>query len=198
VTQYAALFRAVRQGRVLHFNDLEHGWPEQPWDVEIAYAQSAAFVAHLAARYGPQRMAELVDAVGRGASFEAAFARAFLVTLRLEEDAWREGLPARYGWLPLATTEELLWLLAAALCLAAFVLRQRQKTRHLAQLEAEEAEEARLAAEVAALAPPDALGGDAERTDALLEAWEEPPAPGSPGEPTPAAAGEAPPKPTLH
>lgn len=196
VSQYAALFRAVRQERVLHFSDLERGWPEQPWDVEIAYAQSAAFVAHLTSRYGPQRMAELVDAVGRGSSFEAAFARAFLVTLRLEEDAWRDALPARYGWLPLATTEELLWLLAAALCLAAFLLRQRQKTRHLAQLEAEDVAEARLEAEAeaalrlsTAAVPPEAT----PPTDGLLTAWDEhatveepapPPEPGTPAKPT--------------
>lgn len=200
VTQYTALFRAVRQERVLHFEDLARGWPEHPRDVEVAYAQSSAFVAHLADRYGPQRMAELVDSVGRGASFEAAFARAFRVTLRLEEELWREALPARYGWLPLATTTELLWLLATALCLAAFLLRRRQKARRLAQLELEEAEEARLAAEVEAAAaaegalrvtPVGAAPDDVDWSAAATDAEAPPPEAPTPDE-------VRPPKPTLH
>ncbi|MBF5041154.1 hypothetical protein IR215_02025 [Simulacricoccus sp. 17bor-14] len=208
VSQYTALFRAVRQDRILHFEDLDEGWPEQPWDVEVAYAQSSAFVAHLASRYGPERMAELVDAVGRGAPFETAFARAFRSTLRLEEESWREELPARYGWLPLATTGELLWLLATLLCCAAFVLRQRQKRRHLAALELEDAreaeEEARLAAEEAALAAPSTLALP-PLTDSALPSWE-PPAPAASEAPPEAAPPEAerdaeaqrPTKPTLH
>jgi hypothetical protein len=48
VAHYAALFRAVTQEKVLHFEDLSERWPDRPTDVEVAYAQSADFVAWLA------------------------------------------------------------------------------------------------------------------------------------------------------
>ncbi|MFP2934267.1 peptidase MA family metallohydrolase, partial [Pyxidicoccus sp. 3LG] len=120
ITHYSALFRAVTQERVFHFEDLHDDWPDHPADVEIAYAQSAAFVAHLSAKFGPQAMGELVDAVGRGEPFEQAFGKAFRTSLLVEETDWRGGLAARYGWLPLTTSSALLWLAASGLCVAAW------------------------------------------------------------------------------
>ncbi len=59
-------------------------WPDLPSDVEIAYAQSAAFVAWLSAQHGPEGMGRLVDAVGAGQPFEHGL---------------RQGLPdPRCGW----------------------------------------------------------------------------------------------------
>ncbi|AGC44888.1 hypothetical protein MYSTI_03582 [Myxococcus stipitatus DSM 14675] len=139
LTHYSALFRAVTQERVFRFTGLSSSWPDRPADVEIAYAQSAAFVAHLTARYGPQAMRELVDGVSRGEHFETSFAKAFRTSLDVEEDGWREGLAARYGWLPLTTSSALLWLTASVLCVAAYVRRHRQKAIRLAEMAAQEA-----------------------------------------------------------
>ncbi|QSQ16115.1 peptidase MA family metallohydrolase [Myxococcus landrumensis] len=139
LTHYSALFRAVTQERVFHFEDLSSAWPDLPADVEIAYAQSAAFVAHLSARYGPVAMRELVDGVSRGEPFETSFGKAFHTSLDVEETSWREGLAARYGWLPLTTSSALLWLTASVLCVAAYVRRRRQKAVRLAEMAAQEA-----------------------------------------------------------
>ncbi|WP_338866823.1 peptidase MA family metallohydrolase [Myxococcus stipitatus] len=139
LTHYSALFRAVTQERVFHFEDLSSAWPDLPADVEIAYAQSAAFVAHLSARYGPQAMGQLVDGVRAGEPFETSFGKAFHTSLDVEEAGWREGLAARYGWLPLTTSSALLWLTASVLCVAAYVRRRRQKEVRLAEMAAQEA-----------------------------------------------------------
>jgi hypothetical protein len=141
MTHYAALFRAVSQERVFHFEHLAEHWPERPSDVEIAYAQSAAFVTWLAARHGPEGMGRLVDEVAAGEPFERAFGKAFRTSLLVEELAWREGLAARYGWLPLTTSTSLVWLGATGLVVAAYVRRRRQKEARLAEMEAQEAAE---------------------------------------------------------
>lgn len=141
VTHYGALFRAVTQERVFHFEDLADAWPDLPSDVEIAYAQSAAFVAWLSARHGPELMGKLVDGVGAGEPFEMAFGKAFRTSLLVEENAWRDELAARYGWLPLTTSTALVWLAGSALCIAAYVRRRRQKAENLATLAAEDAAE---------------------------------------------------------
>ena len=141
VTQYAAMFRAVTQKRLFNFEDLAHTWPEQPSDVEIAYAQSVTFVAHLAQRYGQAQLGELVEQVQGGASFEVAFARAFLTSLSVEQDAWAKDLPSRYSWTPILTGGTVLWSAAALLLVVGWVRRRRVMAVRMAELAAEDAAE---------------------------------------------------------
>ncbi|MCP3104999.1 hypothetical protein LZ198_39650 [Myxococcus sp. K15C18031901] len=225
ITHYSALFRAVTQERVFHFEDLSSSWPDVPADVEIAYAQSAAFVAHLSARYGPVAMGQLVDGVRAGEPFETAFGKAFHTSLSVEEAGWRDGLAARYGWLPLTTSSAMLWLTASVLCVIAFVRRRSQKAHRLAEMTAQEAaDEAALrlmlASQAADASTPPGLARSAPEND--WSDWTISPAPSPPEhaegpaptdspsgefatgpEPTGSGPGDehaerAPAKPTLH
>ncbi|TSC31524.1 hypothetical protein [Corallococcus sp. Z5C101001] len=186
VAHYTALFRAVTQERVFHFEDLSDDWPDVPADVEIAYAQSAAFVAYLTGKHGPHAMGLLVDGVRAGEPFEQAFGKAFHSSLLLEEQDWRNGLAARYGWLPLTTSSALLWLTASVLCVAAFVRRMRQKAARMTELAAEDAAEdaaLRLLAAARAAGPVDG----AEPLSPALP-WPEWPGATTPAPPNPSAA----------
>jgi hypothetical protein len=198
VTHYAALFRAVRQPKEkqLHFEDLSTGWPDIPSDVEIAYAQSADFVAWLAGKHGPGAMNHLLELVSQGERFEMAFGKAFHSSLSVEEATWRDGLATRFGWLPLTTSMQLVWLLAPALCVVAYVRRRRQQAARLEAMSAEEA------AEDAALR---LLAAEAEQRGLPppppeVPEWAEPPPPEEPREfvEDDGEHGPRPPKPTLH
>jgi hypothetical protein len=199
VTHYAALFRAVAQERVFHFEDLADGWPDMRADVEVAYAQSADFVAYLASRHGPVAMGQLLDGVAAGEPFEMAFGKAFRSSLTVEENSWREGLATRFGWLPLTTSMQLVWLLAPGLCVIAYVRRRRQQAARLQAMAAEEAAEDAalrvLAAEAAQQGLPPPPGQEAQALE-----WVEPP----PREELIEVVNEdgarapRPPKPTLH
>jgi hypothetical protein len=142
---YAVLWRAVQQGRVFELANLSDHWPHHPADVEIAYAQSAAFVEHLAQRPGgPQKLGELLDGVAAGEPFPTAFGKAFRTSLDLEERAWKEELPNRYGWLPVSLLSSAVWAGLALLCAAAFWryrLLVAKRREALAVQEAEEEEE---------------------------------------------------------
>ncbi len=196
ITHYAALFRAVAQQHLYEFEDLAGSWPDRRADVEIAYAQSADFVAYLASHHGPAAMGQLLDGVAAGEAFELAFGKAFRSSLMVEENAWREGLATRFGWLPLTTSMQLVWLLAPALCVVAYVRRRRQQAARLAAMSAEEA------AEEAALR---VLAAEAAKKGLLPPSHEEP-APEweelAEEEPLPHAEDNEqdprPPKPTLH
>ena len=141
MTHYAALFRAVTQEKVFRFEHLADSWPDLPSDVEIAYAQSAAFVAWLSARHGPEGMGRLVDEVATNQPFEQAFGKAFHTSLWVEELAWRDGMATRYGWLPLTTSSSLLWLGATGLVVAAYVRRRQQKAAKMEEMAEQEAVE---------------------------------------------------------
>ncbi|WP_257459074.1 peptidase MA family metallohydrolase [Archangium lipolyticum] len=213
MTHYTALFHAVTQEKVFHFEHLSEDWPDRPSDVELAYAQSAAFVAWLSARHGPEGMGRLVDEVATGQPFEQAFGKAFRASLLVEELDWREGLAARYGWLPLTTSTSLLWLGATGLVLAAYVRRRQQKAANLAEMEAQEAAEdaamraafeAELAQqrqqqELVPLSPPPADEGTPETADtAATTEWYESSASHGPEFEDDEEAPPRPSKPTVH
>lgn len=195
VTHYAALFRAVTQEKVLHFEDLSDEWPDRPTDVEVAYAQSADFVAWLAGHHGPGPMNQLLELVSQGEPFEMAFGKAFRSSLSVEETTWRNSLATRFGWLPLTTSMQLVWLLAPALCVVAYVRRRRQQAARFEAMSAEEA------AEDAALR---LLAAEAEQRGlpppSQVPEWVDPPPPEEPREfaDDEGEHGPRPPKPTLH
>ena len=214
MAHYTTLFSAVTQEKIFRFEHLEEDWPDRPVDVELAYAQSAAFVAWLAARQGPEGMGRLVDEVATGQPFEQAFGKAFQSSLWVEELAWRDGLAARYGWLPLTTSSSLVWLGATGLVVAAWVRRRQQKEARFAEMEAQEAAEAEelrraLEAELAQQPqrpldfPPPVDGHEpGEPAEASAAEWYEPSPPQAAAEPTEPAEAEGgeprPSKPTLH
>lgn len=125
LTQYATLATATRADRLYRFADLADGFPNDPTDVELAYAQSAAFVKFLSERYGPQAFGELIDEVQRGTVFETAFGKAFRTSLYLAEQAFRKELPGRYPLWPLIVGGTTLWAFLAVGVVVAFVRRRR-------------------------------------------------------------------------
>jgi hypothetical protein len=141
LTQYAAMFRAVTNDRLFDFQDLAESWPQQPQDVEIAYAQSVVFVAHLVDHFGSEKLGELLDHVRAGAPFEVAFARAFQTSVGVEQHAWQQELPSRYSWVPIVTGGSVFWSAAAVLAVAAWIRRRRVQGLRRAELAAQEAAE---------------------------------------------------------
>jgi hypothetical protein len=141
VEHYTTLARAVAADRVFKLDDLAMGFPERPSDVEIAYAESAAFVLFLTERHPRSAFGELVDGVGRGETFEIAFAKAFHTSLNLEERTFREELPGRYPFWPIVTTGTSLWAFASLLVVIGYVRRRRAVLLKRAEQEAQEAAE---------------------------------------------------------
>ena len=142
ISQYAALFQAVQQDRIFSFQDLKDRWPEQPSDVQTAYAQSVSFLGFLVERHGLSALGELIDEVVAGRPFETAFARTFKASIWFEEMAWRAELPSRYSWMPILTNSSSIWAFLACLAIvASWRLRSRRRQRRL-EMEAAELAEA--------------------------------------------------------
>lgn len=122
----ATLTRAVTQDQVYRFDDLRDGFPARPEDVEIAYAQSVAFLEFLRDRHGPWALGHLLDRVQGGDGFEKAFGVAFHSPLSVEERDFREELPRRYPWWPLLVSGgTVLWVAAAGLLVVGALRRRR-------------------------------------------------------------------------
>jgi Peptidase MA superfamily len=127
VTQFATLSRAVSLDRVFRFDDLAMGFPRYADDVEIAYAQSAAFVEYLRDHHGSAAFGTLIDHVQAGEPFEQAFGVAFHSSISMEERGFRTELPRRYPWWPLVLSGgSLVWAASSILMVAAWARRRRQ------------------------------------------------------------------------
>jgi hypothetical protein len=141
IEHYTTLARAVSADRIFKFDDLTNGFPDQPSDVEIAYAQSVAFVDYLFERHPRSAFAGLVDGLDRGETFEIAFAKAFHTSLNLEERGFRAEMPGRYPFWPIVTTGTTLWAFAALLVVVGYVRRRRTVALLRANQEAEDVAE---------------------------------------------------------
>jgi hypothetical protein len=125
--QVATLTRAVTQNLVYEFEELTDGFPHSADSVEIAYAQSAAFVEFLRARHGSAAFNRLIERVAQGDNFEKAFGIAFYVPLSMEQDAFKRELPKRYPWWPLLLSGgTIVWALLSVLLTVGWVRRRRE------------------------------------------------------------------------
>jgi hypothetical protein len=132
--QYSTLARAVALDRVYRLEDLASGFPGDPEGVEVAYAESAAFVEFLQARHAPAEFGALLDRVTAGDPFERAFGVAVHTSVSVEEKVFREELAFRYPWWPVVLSGgTLAWALAAGLMVWAGVKRRREVARGRAE-----------------------------------------------------------------
>lgn len=122
----ATLTRAVTQGRVFFFDDLTADFPRSIDDVEIAYAQSVAFVDFLRKRHSAATFGQLLTRMERGDSFEKSFGIAFGVPLAMEEARFREELPRHYPWWPLLLSGTVLWIVSSILVIVGWFRRRRE------------------------------------------------------------------------
>lgn len=125
--QVATLTRAVTQDRVYDFDEISERFPQAQESVDIAYAQSAAFVEFLRARHGSGAFQRLIDRVEQGDNFEKAFGAAFWVPLSMEEEAFKKDLPRRYPWWPLLLSGgTVVWAVMSILLVMGWARRRRE------------------------------------------------------------------------
>lgn len=140
VNRMRALLRGALLHEVLPLTHLSSGFPERPYDINIAYAQSADVVAFLrrdsadATRFGA-----LIRALSRGTDFDEALSATYGWTLEGLERAWRDSLRKRYRIAPLLFGASTIWSLMAVLLVFAWRRRRKDAAQKLRKMEAEEA-----------------------------------------------------------
>ncbi len=167
VSRYAAMYRATVGEAAIPLSALTDGWPERHSEVEIAYALSLSFVAHLHEKGGDATFRAFIGKVAEGTAFEEAFDAVYGVTLAAEETDWRASLTDRYTWLPLLTGTGTLWALITMLFLLAYARSRRRKRERILLMELEEKarEEALRLAAAAQLQAAGAEGAPAQLPD---------------------------------
>ncbi|MEZ4242108.1 MAG: peptidase MA family metallohydrolase, partial [Myxococcota bacterium] len=136
----ATLQRSSLLGGPIPLRSLEHGFPADPRKAQLAYAESADFVAWLVDEHGEEALPALVRASAGGASMRQAVRQATGQYLEDVEATWQARWAPRPG-LELAALASGDWVfgLGAVALAVAFVQRRRRFRRRLAEMAREEA-----------------------------------------------------------
>ena len=125
-------------GRVPPLDSLTLDWPRSAERARLAYLLSATAVQHLQRLGGERGFALLMENWRQSGRLDAALRTTYGMTLGQFEDAWRDDVRNRYGWLFALASVSLLWLFAAAITLVAWIPRRRRNRAKLAAMRAEE------------------------------------------------------------
>jgi hypothetical protein len=139
-----ALWHGALSGGLLTLDELDARFPSQPHAVNLAYAESADFVAWLLRRNGPAKLRRLVERMRNGERFEVAVSQTWSQGIGQLEHGWRENLDGRFGSLPMFIVSGAGWALAGLLVIPAWGRRRKKSAAIYARWEAEDKQKAAL------------------------------------------------------
>ncbi|HAV76493.1 MAG TPA: hypothetical protein DCX53_03970 [Anaerolineae bacterium] len=114
------------KGRLISFAHLQSTFGDDPYRVDLAYAQSYYAILYLEEMYGHEKVLSLLEEHGRGSGLESSFIKAFGLTLDEFEDDYRAWLATRLNTpppdtsLPGPPSPAIYFLFAVLLCLGVF------------------------------------------------------------------------------
>lgn len=151
IARTKTLWDATLSDTLIPLPDLDRSFPEDNFEVSIAYAESADFMRFLTRKADQLRFESMIGRLRDGQAFDRAVLDAYGSDLHRLELEWRSELERRFSILPVLTGGGLVWVLVIVALFAAYVRRRRRAKAILARWEKEEAiEDARLAARLAA------------------------------------------------
>lgn len=126
--------------------ELSHPFPRDPVRAQLAYAQSADFIAWLMSEYGSDVLPILVRESVKGASFEAALRRATGQSLASLDKAWSKRLENSWLWVRAVANDTVLLGLATIFLVVGYLRVKRRNRERLEDMARQDALEDRLMA----------------------------------------------------
>jgi hypothetical protein len=141
------LTTATINGTLLPLGELDRGFPADPTDVGVAYAQSVDFLRFLQARSDRLRFTSMIERVRDGQAFDRALGDAYGSDIRKLEFQWRTEVERRYSLIPLLAGGGLLWVGVIGALGWGYVKKRRRAKAILAKWAVDEALEDALLAQ---------------------------------------------------
>lgn len=130
IDRMGSLLRAAAERSMLRLSELDRHFPQRPYEVNVAYAQSADVVGFLRRTDNDERrFHRMIQSLRNGETFDTALASAYGWTRIGLERQWRESLRTRYRVLPALFAGSTIWVAAAFLVI--FAYRRRRRYHHL-------------------------------------------------------------------
>ena len=159
------LARGMLGSGLFTLQELDWGFPENPQQASLAYAQSADFIAWLQVEYGEEALQVLIHEMARGKTIQGAVHAATGSYLEDVDGAWRKRLESGTPlWVNALLSEEMLWLAMGLLAMVLLVVARVRARRRQAVRKAEEERMAEIIASLNRMEP----DPDEESTEANL------------------------------
>jgi len=134
------------RGGLFELEELAGRFPQHALRADLAYAQSADFIAWLVGRYGEGVLSTLVRQSIRGASFEEALFAATGRTIDELDQAWGSRPGRSWLWVKAIANDGVLLGLAGGILVFGYVRVRRRNRQRLAEMARQDELEDRLAA----------------------------------------------------
>ncbi|MGH7447425.1 MAG: peptidase MA family metallohydrolase, partial [Longimicrobiales bacterium] len=133
---------ALASPRAPTLDSLTLDWPLLASDARIAYLLSASAVQYLYSLGNEGTIDRLFEVWSESGNFEASLREVYVISSPQFERLWRAHVKRRFGWLQMLAQTAFIWVIAAILVIALFVIRRRRDRRRLEELRAAEFERA--------------------------------------------------------
>jgi hypothetical protein len=136
----SVLDEAFRQGRMIGFNSISEGFPDDPDLLRLAYAQSRDFVEYLMKERQTAGLLALLGYLREGDSIDPAMRKIFSLSLDGMEKQWHGQLEKEATWISalINSLYDILFFLSALALVYGFIRVWRRKKRMLDEYEDEE------------------------------------------------------------
>jgi hypothetical protein len=134
------LFFQLAMGQRLGFRDIDRLFQGGQSDQTRAYLLSGAVVQDLLAEHSENAGARILERVGKGASFETAFADVTGQSISAAEAAFWNRQRIWSTWIPIVFSQETLWLAITFLAILAILRRRKRNAEIRKRWEEEESE----------------------------------------------------------
>ena len=129
---------ALATQRAPSLDSLTLDWPLLSSDARIAYLLSASAMRYLYSLGSDASLERLFDVWAESGDFEASLREVYVISSPQFERLWRAHVKRRFGWLQVLAQTAFIWVIAALLVVALFIIRRKRDRRRLDELRASE------------------------------------------------------------
>jgi hypothetical protein len=130
--------RAVLTDSMIPLSDLTHRFPENPRDLQLAYAQSFYLVSFLITRFGRESFHTFIRLYSQNKDLEKTLFQVYSLSLEELENEWKSFLEMRFSWIPLITSSTTLWFIITLIFVYGYLNKKRKMKGTLKQWEEDE------------------------------------------------------------
>ena len=130
---------AILLGKVRPLSALSASFPVSEAAAHLAYLESYTVVEYIFLRWEKEQLELLFKRWREQGDLDRGLRLSLGLTLAQFEVGWRQWAEVRYGWLKLATSVTLIWILAAGLFIAVYISRRVRFKKRLAEMRSREA-----------------------------------------------------------
>lgn len=129
--------RAVLTDSMIPLAELTYTFPENPRDLQLAYAQSFYLVSFLITRFGRPSFHTFIRFYSQKKNLEETLFQVYSLSLEELEKEWKDFLKVRFSWIPLITSSTTLWFIITIIFVYGYFNKKRKMKLTLKQWEEE-------------------------------------------------------------